>query len=196
MARHLDKEKRDRIINAALEAFGDHGFGNTSMKLIAERAGLAAGTIYTYFSDKAALFETAVEETWQEFMDELSRIGDRAEEFDQAFDQILDVGLRLLRRIQPILRGMYSEANRRLFWTDQLDHLVSVLDEVLVVGVRQGRIRLPEDVEVRRFYEKVVISGILSVSAQTPSSDLDGEFSRMRRLVRRAFLAGPTTEGE
>lgn len=47
--------KRDRIMQAALELFTERGFHGTPMPLVAERAAVAAGTIYRYFESKEAL---------------------------------------------------------------------------------------------------------------------------------------------
>jgi AcrR family transcriptional regulator len=45
-------EKRDDIVRAALELIAEHGFHGAPMAMIAERAGVGAGTIYRYFENK------------------------------------------------------------------------------------------------------------------------------------------------
>lgn len=47
--------KKEDILNAALELFAERGFYGTSVADIAERAKVGAGTIYRYFQDKDAL---------------------------------------------------------------------------------------------------------------------------------------------
>jgi AcrR family transcriptional regulator len=47
------KRTRDRVLQAAVTVFGEHGFGKTTMLDIANEAGVASGTVYQYFSDKA-----------------------------------------------------------------------------------------------------------------------------------------------
>jgi AcrR family transcriptional regulator len=53
MARDVDK--KEAILAAALELFVEKGFYGTSVPSLAERAGVAAGTIYHYFESKEAL---------------------------------------------------------------------------------------------------------------------------------------------
>ncbi|NWG45217.1 MAG: TetR/AcrR family transcriptional regulator [Alphaproteobacteria bacterium] len=53
------RDSRDRILEAAEEAFSENGFAGAKLTDIAERAGLAVGTIYNRFTDKDGLF-TAV----------------------------------------------------------------------------------------------------------------------------------------
>jgi len=48
-------DKREAILNAALELFVERGFFGTAVPEIAERAGVGAGTIYRYFESKEAL---------------------------------------------------------------------------------------------------------------------------------------------
>lgn len=47
--------KRDDILQAALELVAENGFHGAPMAMIADRAGVGAGTIYRYFADKDAL---------------------------------------------------------------------------------------------------------------------------------------------
>ena len=48
-------DKRDRILDAALELFAERGFHGTAIPPLAKAAGVGAGTIYRYFETKEAL---------------------------------------------------------------------------------------------------------------------------------------------
>ncbi|HEY5975941.1 MAG TPA: TetR/AcrR family transcriptional regulator [Geobacteraceae bacterium] len=48
-------EKRDEIVRAALELIVEQGFHGAPMAMIADRAGVGAGTIYRYFESKDVL---------------------------------------------------------------------------------------------------------------------------------------------
>ncbi len=48
-------DKREEIVRAALELIAEHGFHGAPMAMIAERAGVGAGTIYRYFENKDVL---------------------------------------------------------------------------------------------------------------------------------------------
>ena len=47
--------KRDDVLQAALEIISEHGFHRSPMSMIAEKAGVGAGTIYCYFKSKDEL---------------------------------------------------------------------------------------------------------------------------------------------
>ena len=49
-----------KILDAAREEFGEHGFAESSIVGITQRAGVALGTFYTYFESKDALFQALV----------------------------------------------------------------------------------------------------------------------------------------
>ena len=53
-------EVRDRITQAALRCFAEHGYPGTSVAAIAAAAGTAPGNVYRYFPSKEALFAAVV----------------------------------------------------------------------------------------------------------------------------------------
>lgn len=50
------KRTRTQVLRAAIEVFGRKGFNATTMLDIAQEAGVASGTAYQYFADKADVF--------------------------------------------------------------------------------------------------------------------------------------------
>ena len=52
----LEKEKQNKIINAACEVFARHGFKKGSMKDIAGMAGISKSVLFKYFSTKQNLY--------------------------------------------------------------------------------------------------------------------------------------------
>jgi AcrR family transcriptional regulator len=57
------QEKRQQLLDAAKEVFVRHGFASTRVADIAERAGVAKGTVYEYFRSKEELFFALFEST-------------------------------------------------------------------------------------------------------------------------------------
>ncbi|MBN2460036.1 MAG: TetR/AcrR family transcriptional regulator [Candidatus Cloacimonetes bacterium] len=67
-------DKRLRIINAAMNVFGEKGFHKTKIIDIARSARVADGTIYLYFHNKDDLFIAAFEELIEEKLQNLKKI--------------------------------------------------------------------------------------------------------------------------
>ena len=64
-ARRWERRKNARpqeLLAAALESFVERGFAATRMEDVAKRAGVAKGTLYSYFSSKNDLFKAVVRE--------------------------------------------------------------------------------------------------------------------------------------
>jgi len=49
-----------KILDAARDEFGEHGFAESSIVGITQRAGVALGTFYTYFDSKESVFQALV----------------------------------------------------------------------------------------------------------------------------------------
>lgn len=85
--------KRNEIVNAALELIVDHGFHGASMAMIAERAGVGAGTIYRYFANKDVL----ITELYREIEEKLIRILEQGYPAEKSFrEQFQHLGEGLL----------------------------------------------------------------------------------------------------
>lgn len=53
--------RREAIIEAAIDEFLDKGFASARVEDIAQRAGVAKGTIYLHFADKETLFQAIIQ---------------------------------------------------------------------------------------------------------------------------------------
>jgi AcrR family transcriptional regulator len=62
---------RRSILDAAREAFARHGYDGVSMRQLAEKVGCTHGNLYLHFKDKEALFDTLVEESFEQFAEGL-----------------------------------------------------------------------------------------------------------------------------
>lgn len=67
----MREESRARILEAALALFSAHGYERTTVKMIAEAAGVAQGLMYSHFDGKDALlraiFEQSVADVYESF---------------------------------------------------------------------------------------------------------------------------------
>jgi len=56
----IDPEKRDRIINAAIEEFAIYPYDKASTNNIVKKAGISKGLIFHYFDSKQALYDKLI----------------------------------------------------------------------------------------------------------------------------------------
>lgn len=67
MSSKSNVEKREAVVEAALDMFAERGFHGAPTSLIAERAGVGVGTIYRYFRNKEELIHCVFDEMHQRF---------------------------------------------------------------------------------------------------------------------------------
>ena len=62
-----EKSERSRrqVLDAALHLFSHRGFGATSVREIADKAGVSIGNVYHHFPDKEAIFQALLSELWE-----------------------------------------------------------------------------------------------------------------------------------
>ncbi|MDX1382686.1 MAG: TetR/AcrR family transcriptional regulator [Thermoanaerobaculia bacterium] len=92
MNEHSFMDRAGAILDSALELFGERSYGQTPVPLVAERAGVAAGTIYRYFPGKQGLVN-AVYRRWKQalaeaVLDGLDGEGDPETAFREAWARL------------------------------------------------------------------------------------------------------------
>ena len=90
------RQTRERILECARKLFSGKGFEQTTTRDIAEAAGIAAGTMFNYFSTRNALAMTIVAETLDEAGAEFASRLRGDETLDEALFAHVAIGLRHL----------------------------------------------------------------------------------------------------
>jgi len=191
MARKYDEEKRNTILESAIEIFGERGFTDSTIKDIADRAALAPGTVYTYFKNKEELFRSAVDEGWNRFITGMQRLRDDNLPFEKKLVWLIDVGFDVIRRLHPLLRGMYSDAARRSLVRSRLDSLIGVMEDIVLDGEGSGIFIEYESEEIRRFFLRSLVQGVFFNISTTSSDELDAEIARLRNLLKDGLEQSP-----
>ncbi len=72
-ARKRQQEKSEAstsaVLDAALELFSTQGYRATTLRQIADRAGLSVGNIYHHFPNKHSLYQRLIDRYWQRLLD-------------------------------------------------------------------------------------------------------------------------------
>ncbi|MCR6544388.1 TetR/AcrR family transcriptional regulator [Dehalobacterium formicoaceticum] len=99
----MARKKRD-IIKAAREIFAEKGYQGTSMKALAQKAKIATGTVYLYFSNKEVLMSSIVDEMFREL---LTIIKNEREKYCDGFDKLqasMDACFRVFMKEKTMAR--------------------------------------------------------------------------------------------
>jgi AcrR family transcriptional regulator len=155
-------ERRTAILNAALDEFAARGFAATRLDDVAQRAGVAKGTIYLYFADKETLFQELIRQ-------ELSPVVGTIEHLSH--NQVP------LKMLAPALAEVFA---REIFGTRRKDVIRLVLSEG------------PRFPKLAEFYFHEVIAHVMeAIRAMLRSAKERGELKHDALIRFPQLLAAP-----
>ncbi|MFN2612351.1 MAG: TetR/AcrR family transcriptional regulator [Solirubrobacterales bacterium] len=135
---------RERIVESALELIARDGYAGAQMAAVAERAGVATGTVYRHFPSKSKLFAEVFRRASQREVDAMAEAGrddgrpvtERAASAIEAFARRALAGRRLAYALiaEPVDPAV--EAERLIFRQSYRDVMANVLTE----GIESGEL--------------------------------------------------------
>ncbi len=107
----MTESTRDRILDAALRAFGSEGFAATSLDALADQLGIRKQTILYWFPSKQALFESVIDTA---ALDLVKVFEEEASRGLTGLDQVEAIVRRVFRLAvgRPELLGLVREVTR------------------------------------------------------------------------------------
>ncbi|SAL74223.1 TetR family transcriptional regulator [Caballeronia udeis] len=135
-------ETRLRIIEAAIELFGERGFDSASTRDIAARAGVKAPALWYYFENKESVYRACAEQLAEDAWTNLAPIAGHAAEVlrdNGDTPALIDAFIRIQEAIadRMFIKG-YASSNQRLFFArEHAGHEPSIASEILARRLRQ-----------------------------------------------------------
>jgi AcrR family transcriptional regulator len=99
---------RQRILDAALALFREHGYDGTGMRKIAERADVPVGNTYYYFAGKEALLVALAEELHAEHLNRCSVVLDRERDLKARLRGVIETYWSLLEAYESVMPQIIS----------------------------------------------------------------------------------------
>lgn len=144
----LDNERNDKrtaILNSTLFLVSTYGFHGTSMAMIAENAGIGAGTIYRYFKNKDELIYSLIQDIQQRVITAMLEGYDEKEPYRARFERLW---LNMTRYyMSHPAEFQYAEQHRHSGYMQYLARVSSVriLNPVLRFFIEGKKKRLIKD---------------------------------------------------
>ena len=124
-------DKREAILDAALELFAEKGFHGTAVPEVAEKAGVGAGTIYRYFESKEALVNSVYQRCKEDFgralIDDFPRDIPVRQQFHVFWRRMIDFATR--RRTTMMFMELHHHA-------PYIDEKSRAAEEMIVAAAR------------------------------------------------------------
>lgn len=140
--------KKEKILGAAQELFARYGYAGTTMKMVAEQAGVASGLVFHYFDNKENLFMAAGSELIDtmilELRDKIAGSSNGCEALGTFVKAYLDFTIANKKTFPTIIRcSPFSDDNPELDRQKigaKFRELIDIVEEILRQGIEDGSI--------------------------------------------------------
>ena len=141
--------KRDLILAAAREIFGEKGYHSTTSEEIAKRAGVGKGTIYQYFESKHDIFLQMHIQYLQQYSESVSALIHEDSTFEENMRRIIrfhldnlqdlmQFGMQFMSKMQS--HGIHCTENCAMM--EDLKHQLGIEQyQVIEIAKQRGEIR-------------------------------------------------------
>jgi AcrR family transcriptional regulator len=164
-------ERREAIIEAALDEFISRGFTATRLDDVAKRAGVAKGTIYLHFKDKESMFEELIRTALVPMIGRLAApppaggsVRDAVEGFAQNFIREVATTRRgdIVRLI--VAEGPRFPAVADFYYREVVSRGLAGMRAMIELGIARGEIRQKN---LARFPQILVAPALIAVIWQS-----------------------------
>ena len=187
--------KKERILLAAQEIFARSGYAGTTMKMVAEQAGVASGLVFHYYVSKENLFMVAGADLIDTMLGVLREQSEGAPNGCEALGAFvrayLDFTLENESTFPTLIRcSPFSEDNPHLDRhkiAAKFRELIDLIEEILDRGMKDGSIaQLPVEQTAFMVYANIV--GAVRTRFLTPYR-ITGLYQEAREFVLRSVCA-------
>jgi len=196
-------EKRELILEAALEIFAQHGFRGATIDQIADAAGMSKPNLLYYFKSKDDIHRTLIQrllDTWLAPLREIDDIGDPITELRSYIRRKLEMARDYPRESRLFANEILQGAPRVLPMLEgELKALVDEKVQVIRGWMRAGKIARTDPYHLifaiwatTQHYADfdVQVRAVLG-----PSRDGEGRFEDAARFLEQLFVEGLRVKG-
>ena len=191
-------ETRERILDVARVSFAEQGYGVTTNKYVATKAGITTGALYHYFDSKLDIYIAVNAHVQRHVYERFRSAIDAHGTFLAQFEAILQAAYELNLE-DPSLARFIGAARIDIARHDELRERMTVLpgegtavlNRLLANGVATGEIRVDDRRRVAAFIRTVFVGLVDAVSDDT--EDHAAAIEAIRSLLHGRLLQAPAT---
>ena len=179
------RERRKRIIDATLALASKGGYDAVQMRAVAERAGVALGTLYRYFPSKIHLLVSSLAREFERDQEKLDRAPIPG---DTPYERTIYVLGRITRKMQR--EPMLTEAMTRAFMfadpsaAAEVNTVARLMEHMLTRAMHEGE-PTADEIAIARVIGDVWLSNLVAWVTRRASAD---DVSRQLELAARLLL--------
>jgi AcrR family transcriptional regulator len=153
---NLPEEKRERIIEAAIDEFAEYTYHKASINRIVEKSDIAKGSFYQYFKDKKDLFKYIIELSSEKKLQYLIHVTGNMENmnFFQIIRELYIAGLKFSKdnpKLAAIGQNFMKDTDVKLkeeILGENMPKSDNFFEQILRKGIEKGEIVKDLDVKV------------------------------------------------
>jgi TetR/AcrR family transcriptional regulator, cholesterol catabolism regulator len=180
------RERRQRILDATLALASRGGYDAVQMRTVADRAGVALGTLYRYFPSKIHLLVSGLAREFERNQEKLARIPVPG---DTPYDRMLFVLARITRAMQR--EPMLTEAMTRAFMfadpsaAAEVNTVARLMERMLTRAMHEGE-PTADEIAIARVIGDVWLSALVAwVTRRASANDVSNQLELAARLLLR-----------
>ncbi len=192
---NLPAEKRQRLIDIAIDEFAEHPYAAASVTRIVKKAGIAKGSLYQYFENKQDLFLYLLDYAARAQLDMLQALTPPGSEtgFFESLRQQMSASVRVGAAEPRFVRLFYQAVSGNLPFREQAvtriqatadDHVARLLRR----GIARGELDPALDLELAAFVIKAMTANLGALIARRLGLDMQTASADVERM------AGPEAE--
>jgi len=180
------RERRQRILDATLALASKGGYEAVQMRAVADRAGVALGTLYRYFPSKIHLLVSGLAREFERNQEKLDRTPIPG---DTPYDRMLYVLGRITRAMQR--EPMLTEAMTRAFMfadpsaAAEVNTVARLMEHMLTRAMHEGE-PSADDIAIARVIGDVWLANLVAwVTRRASADDVSNHLELAARLLLR-----------
>ena len=180
------RERRQRILDATLTLASRGGYDAVQMRAVADRAGVALGTLYRYFPSKIHLLVSGLAREFERNQEKLDRLTIPG---DTPYERMLFVLGRITRAMQR--EPMLTEAMTRAFMfadpsaAAEVNTVARLMERMLTGAMHEGE-PTADEIAIARVIGDVWLSSLVAwVTRRASANDVSSQLELAARLLLR-----------
>lgn len=180
----------EQMLEACAALIDELGYDGVTTTLIAERAGVAVGSLYQFFPDKRAVVQALTKRHLDHFTSEIEARLDWAhlEHWWHGVDTIIDIYVEMYRTVPGFSRVRFGDVIDLRFIEDGRDNNTVITEQIAHV------VATKHDLPVESLFQQITVAcdigdAILALAFRRKLFDEEDMIKEAKQVVR-AYLAG------
>jgi len=186
---------REKVLEAARDLFNETGYEETTIRAIAERAGVSVGSVFTTFASKAEVLSHVMEKRLGELYAEFDRVvpflrGSTADRLCSIFAIHYEFETRRVKLFLAHIAASYSPTQGPgVTPYGRNERLMQMLREVLEGGIERGDVRADLDPHLAVEVLKAAYAWNYRVAAcrETSAAELSAMMDRQIQFIAEGW---------